>query len=62
MQFYFIAMLLVAWMLTWFDFDEYFIRGFNEITSKNISIAGYYFIFFVVGVLIDLIYMLRSKL
>lgn len=56
----FLLMLVIAWFLTWFDFDALFIKGFNELTSKNISIAGYYIIFFLIGILIDVISELRK--
>lgn len=61
MNFYFIGLLIAAWILTLFDFDEHFIKGFNELTSKSITISGYYLMFFLIGLSIDLFEILRGK-
>lgn len=57
----FLFMLIIAWFLTWFDFDELFIKGFNELTNRSITIAGYYIIFFVIGLLVDIFNEIKSK-
>jgi len=47
--------LLVAWILSWFGFDDLFTKGFNELTGKNITTAGYYIVFCLVGLTFDLL-------
>ncbi|MGG5460796.1 hypothetical protein [Clostridium sp. B9] len=41
----------IAWFLSVFDFDEVFIKGFNEIFDKKITKDTYYLIFAFLGVL-----------
>ncbi len=50
-----VTFLLIAWILSWFKFNELFVRAFNELFHKKISNASYYFIFFCIGALGDVI-------
>ncbi|MGE7020946.1 hypothetical protein [Solibacillus cecembensis] len=47
--------LLSGWILSWFKFDRLFIQAFKELFNKEITIASYYFIFFCVGTIGDLV-------
>lgn len=60
MQNYFLGMLLIAWILSLFNFDEIFVKGINELFNKEITIAAYYVIFLGIGVVIDLICLLKK--
>jgi hypothetical protein len=54
-------MLLVAWILTWFGFDDLFIKGFHELFNKEISVATYYMIFLGIGLVIDFLMIFKNK-
>jgi membrane associated rhomboid family serine protease len=41
--------LLVAWVLSWFGFDDMVVQVFDEWFKTTLSIPGYYIIFFIVG-------------
>ncbi|OOR11574.1 hypothetical protein BW897_16790 [Bacillus cereus] len=41
-----IIFLLTGWILSWFKFDKLFIQAFKELFNKEITIASYYFMFF----------------
>lgn len=56
-----IIFLVIAWLLTWFNFDVIFIRAFAELFNMNITTASYYFIFFGIGALGDLIMFFRNR-
>lgn len=49
-----VGALILACILSLFGFDTIFVAGVNELFGINISIAGYYVIFFLVGLLFDL--------
>lgn len=49
-----VGLLILAWFLSLFGFDHVFIQGANELFGVRITIAGYYLIFFLVGLLFDL--------
>ena len=40
-----VSFLLIAWILSWFKFEQLFIQAFQELFNKTISKASYYFIF-----------------
>jgi hypothetical protein len=61
MEWYCIGFLIIAWILSLFGFDDYFVQGFNELFGKTISVSGYYMIFFLVGAAADLIHLFKSK-
>ncbi|MCB2294771.1 hypothetical protein LGK95_14825 [Clostridium algoriphilum] len=50
-----VSFLLIGWILSWFKFNNLFIQAFKELFNKEITIASYYFIFFCVGTISDLI-------
>ena len=50
-----IVFLLSGWILSWFKFDKLFVQAFKELFNKEITNASYYFIFFCVGAIGDLI-------
>lgn len=39
-----------AWILSWFGFDNLFVKGFNELFNRNITTAGYYIFFVIAGI------------
>lgn len=49
-----VGALILAWILSLFEFDAVFVTGISELFGINISIAGYYVIFFLVGLCFDL--------
>jgi len=55
-----IGALLLAWILSLFGFDDLFTKGFNELTGKNITTAGYYIVFFLIGLMFDLLKAIRE--
>lgn len=56
-----IIFLLIGWALTWVNFDFIFIQAFQELFDMNITIASYYFIFFAIGALGELIMFFRNR-
>lgn len=50
-----LAFLLIGWKLSQFTFNKLFIQAFKELFNKEITIASYYFTFFLVGALGDFI-------
>ncbi len=51
-----IGSLLLAWILSWFNFENHFINAFKELFNIDISISSYYIVFGAVGLLIGLIF------
>lgn len=47
--------LIIAWILTLFNFDAIFITAINEIFNKEVSIAVYYFVFAIIGLVLRVI-------
>ncbi|KOS64272.1 hypothetical protein [Lysinibacillus sp. FJAT-14222] len=50
-----LSFLLTSWILSWFGFDKLFIQAFKELFKKEVTIASYYFVFFGVGTIGELI-------
>ena len=50
-----IVFLAIAWILSLFKFEKLFIKAFKELFNKEITLASYYFIFFFIGAMGDLI-------
>jgi hypothetical protein len=50
-----VSFLLIGWILGWFKFDELFIQAIKELFSKEITKASYYFVFFYIGALGDIV-------
>lgn len=47
--------LIIAWILSWFGIDNIIIRGVNELFDIEISTAGYYVLFAIVGLITRLL-------
>lgn len=50
-----LSFLLTGWIVSWFKFDELFILALKELFNKRVTIASYYFTFFRIGAIGDLI-------
>ncbi|QFT87613.1 hypothetical protein FIU87_03025 [Bacillus sp. THAF10] len=55
------AFLIIAWVLSWFGFNRLFVKAIQELFNKEVSSASYYFIFFCIGVIGDLILFFRGQ-
>jgi hypothetical protein len=53
--------LLAAWILNLFGFGELFIKGMNEWSDLDITTAGYYVFFALVGLLFEGIGQVRGR-
>lgn len=53
--------LLLAWLLWILGFSDTIIRGIHELFGLNISMAGYYVLFGLIGLITNLITMLTSR-
>ena len=47
--------LIIGWILSLFGFDDLFIKGFGEMFGRDITIAGYYVCFFLIGAICDML-------
>lgn len=45
------TILIVAWILTWFDIDNLVIDGLNQILNTNFTTAVYWLFFFIIAVI-----------
>ncbi|CAM4100491.1 hypothetical protein BAMA_14360 [Bacillus manliponensis] len=50
-----ITFLLIAWILSWFKFEKIFVQAFKELFNKEITTASYYFVFFCIGAIGDIV-------
>jgi len=50
-----VIFLIIAWILSWFKFEQLFIEAFKELFNKEITKASYYFIFFCIGAIGDIV-------
>lgn len=57
-----ISFLLVAWILSWFSLEEIVIDAVKELFDKNISISSYYFIALMLGLLLDIALIIKTKI
>ncbi len=48
------SFLIIAWILSWFKFEQLFIQAFKELFNKEVTKATYYFIFFCIGTIGDI--------
>lgn len=55
-----ITFLIIGWILNWFKFERLIIQAFKELFSKDITKATYYFLFFCVGVLGEIILLFQG--
>ncbi len=56
-----VSFLLIGWILSWFKFNNLFIQAFKELFNKEITNATYYFIFFCIGTMGDLILFIKGN-
>jgi len=56
-----ISFLLTSWILSWFRFDELFIQALKEIFNKKVTIASYYFVFFCIGAIGDIVLFFKGN-
>lgn len=47
-----IGTMIVAWILTWFSLDDFIITGINEIFNTDFTVAVYWLIAFIIGVIV----------
>lgn len=52
--------LLIGWILSWFRVHHLMIQAIHELFHKDISVAVYYFFFFVFGVFGDIILLFQG--
>ncbi|MFJ7970145.1 hypothetical protein [Psychrobacillus sp. NPDC096389] len=55
-----VSFLLIAWILSWFKFEQLFIQAIKELFKKEVSKATYYFVFFCIGVVGDITLLLNG--
>ncbi|OBZ16408.1 hypothetical protein [Bacillus sp. FJAT-26390] len=56
-----VSFLIIAWVLSWFKFNQLFVQAFKELFNKEITIASYYFMFFGIGAIGDLILFINGS-
>ncbi|MGG1685920.1 hypothetical protein [Pseudalkalibacillus sp. NRS-1564] len=56
-----VSFLLIGWILSWFKFEQLFIQAFQELFNKTITKASYYFIFFCIGLIGDIVLLLNGS-
>lgn len=55
-----ITFIIVGWILSWFKFEGLIIQAFKELFGKEISKATYYFMFFVLGILGEIVILFQG--
>ncbi|WP_407269244.1 hypothetical protein [Radiobacillus sp. PE A8.2] len=55
-----ISFLFLGWILSFFKFNTLFIQAFKELFNKEITNASYYFIFFGIGCIGDIIFFFQG--
>ena len=53
--------MIIAWLLAQFGFDTIVTQGAKELLNKDITITGYYFIAGMIGLIFDLIDIIKGK-
>ncbi|MGL5549191.1 MAG: hypothetical protein ACRDD4_05810 [Culicoidibacterales bacterium] len=53
--------LLTGWLLSWFKFEQLFVQACAELFGKQLTVASYYFCFFVIGVIGDLVLLFQGS-
>ncbi|MEX3622597.1 hypothetical protein [Viridibacillus arvi] len=56
-----VSFIIIAWVLSWFKFEQIFIQAFKELFNKEISKASYYFIFACLGAIGDIVALLNGS-
>ena len=44
--------LIIAWILTWFNLDNLIVDAINQIFNTEFTVAIYWFIAFIIGVIV----------
>lgn len=47
-----LSTMIVGWILTWFSLDDLIVEGINQIFNTNYTIAVYWLLFFIIGLII----------
>lgn len=47
-----LSTIIVGWILTWFSLDDLIVEGINQIFNTNYTIAVYWLLFFIVGLIV----------
>ncbi|HYE69159.1 MAG TPA: hypothetical protein VEA58_11150 [Anaerovoracaceae bacterium] len=55
-----ITFMLIGWILNWFKFEKLIIQTFKELFNRDITKATYYFLFFCIGVLGEIILLFQG--
>lgn len=55
-----ISTIIVAWILTWFNLDETIVSGINQIFNTDYTVAVYWLIFCIVGIIACIISKIRD--
>ncbi|MEH6944121.1 hypothetical protein [Bacillus sp. JJ722] len=57
-----VSFIIIAWVLSWFKFEQIFIQAFKELFSKEISTASYYFLFACIGAIGDIVSLFNGSI
>lgn len=55
-----VSFLIIAWILSWFKFEQIFVQAIKELFNKEITKASYYFIFFCIGAIGDIVLLIND--
>ncbi|REB05157.1 hypothetical protein DVB69_15440 [Sporosarcina sp. BI001-red] len=55
-----LTFLIIAWILTLFNFEQLVIQAFKELFGKDITKATYYFLFLVIGIFGEIVLLLQG--
>lgn len=55
-----IAFIIIGWILSLFKFEQLIIEAFKELFNKDVSKSSYYFLFFCIGVLGDIVLLFQG--
>jgi hypothetical protein len=57
---YILICLALSWVLKYIGFDDVVLDALFQLTSKEFNISVYYFMFFVLGAIFDIIHFLKD--
>lgn len=55
-----VTFIIIGWILNWFKFESLIVQAFKELFNKDITKATYYFIFFSIGVVGEIILLFQG--
>ncbi|MDW0111109.1 hypothetical protein [Sporosarcina aquimarina] len=55
-----LTFLIIAWVLTLFNFEKLVIQAFKELFGKDITKATYYFLFLAIGIFGEIVLLLQG--